>query len=75
MNGASPRCYANADERGAVLCESQAIAKREGRGYLACDRNGLSVFGCFRRRYVLVQEEVSNGMHGVVDPQNRVFLK
>ena len=52
MNGASPRCYANAEERAPFLCELQAIAKREGRGYLARDQNCMPLF----------QEEVSNGM-------------
>ena len=41
MNGASPRCYANAEERAAFLCELQKLAKRENRGYLAADRNGM----------------------------------
>ena len=44
MNGASPRCYANAEERAAFLCQLQALAKREGRGYLASDRNGMPLF-------------------------------
>ena len=46
MNGASAtgRCYANAEERAAFLCQLQALAKREGRGYLASDRNGMPLF-------------------------------
>ena len=40
MNGASPRCYANSEERAAFLCQLQALAKRKGGGYLASDRNG-----------------------------------
>ena len=44
MNGASPRCYANVEERAAFLCQLQALAKRENRGYLADDRNGMPLF-------------------------------
>ena len=44
MNCASPRCYANAEERAAFLCQLQALEKRENRGYLAADRNGMPLF-------------------------------
>ena len=44
MNGASPRCYASAEETAAFLYELQKLAKRENRGYLAADRNGMPLF-------------------------------
>jgi hypothetical protein len=44
MSQASPRCYANAEERAAFQTELQALAKRENRGYLAADRNGMPLF-------------------------------
>ena len=44
MSQASPRCYANAEERAAFQRELQALAKRENRGYLAAVRNGMPLF-------------------------------
>ena len=44
MNGGSPRCYANAEERAAFLCELQKISKRESRGYLGVAPRGDPLF-------------------------------
>ena len=44
MNGASPRCYANAEERAAFLRELQKISKRESRGYLGVAPRGDPLF-------------------------------
>ena len=44
MSQACTRCYANPEERAAFQKELQALAKRENRGYLAADRNGMPLF-------------------------------
>ena len=44
MNGGSPRCYANAEERAAFLCELQKISKRESRGYVGVAPRGDPLF-------------------------------
>ena len=46
MSQACTRCYANPEERAAFQRELQAlaIAKRENRGYLAADRDGMPLF-------------------------------
>ena len=44
MSQACTRCYANPEERAAFLRELQALSKRENRGYLAADRNGMPLF-------------------------------
>ena len=44
VSQACTRCYANPEERAAFQRELQALAKRENRGYLAADRNGMPLF-------------------------------